>query len=149
MLGSSPLGSSPLGSVYFSNGQLVVVVPTEVGRPNGVVSNTGWLPSVASEPLDTMLDEAVVDDGDYIYSANVGDVCRISLGPMINPGNLFTYRMNSSMGNGVVVRLYSDETIVCTWSHMLTPEMFDYARPLSQAQRGMLTGNISYSITTT
>lgn len=149
MLGSSPTGSTALASVSVVNGQVVVVVPADIGRPNADISNSGWLPSAGND-LYAMINEATQDDTNYIYSSRVGDTCRIALGAMILPGNEWKYAGSSSMGNGLTMRLYAGEVIVGTWSHMLTPTNDVYSRQLTQVQSDLLAaGNLSFSPTTT
>lgn len=145
------LGSSPLASVSIAAGKFLITVPavTElVGRPNADISAGPWKSTIGSTLYDA-INEPVADAADYIY-ANALGTCEMSLNPTAQPGKLLSYRASSSMGNGLIVRLLVDGTVIGTWAHALTTTDDLYSQTLTPEQTAqMASGKVTVQLTGT
>jgi hypothetical protein len=117
-------------------------------RPDADDSAGAWLPSTGSD-LYAMVDEAVLDDGDYIYTDSAS-TCRLSLGAMTDPGVNYAHRINYRIkGNGsvtITVRLGATSTTVATWTHNPAPSsLTTYTQTLASGDVDTFRANSGYS----
>jgi hypothetical protein len=94
-------------------------------HPDADVTDGGWLNEVAGTSLFASIDEATINDSDYIRSQAMplSDVCEVALeNPLGTPGQPMTvsYRYKDGGVTGdisLIVTLLQGATEIATWSH--------------------------------
>jgi hypothetical protein len=122
-----------------SLGTLTPVTFTAVDIPPvSDVSAGTWLPSVPAAPLYSMIDEAVVNDGDYDYTQSKSAM-RVGLGTMndpgVNYGHRFVYRIKGDGSTTIIARIGAGGTTVATYTHAPAPaSLTTYEQMFTDAQ---------------
>lgn len=116
-------------------------VTAQYARPTSDVSAGGWTASSGTD-LFAMIDEAVVDDADYITSSTAS-ICEVALGSMSDPalstGHIVRYRISATVG-GIIVRLQEGTTTIASWTHNPAPSsLTTYAQTLSGSEADSIT----------
>jgi hypothetical protein len=112
------------------------------GRPRLDVAAGNWLPSSGSD-LYAMLDEAVADASDYIYTETAGP-CEVLLNKLDDPGTdtgqVVRYQAWSDTGTGLIVTLKQDAVVIGSWTHaVLSASPTIYEQLLTPAQCDAIT----------
>ena len=106
---------------------LTISIPSQPQRvfPISDIAAGAWQP-LSGGDLFAMLDETVIDDGDYIFSADnpQTDICEVELGDLVDPhlsnDHVISYRYEKENNYGqmnLIVRLMEGATIRRTWTH--------------------------------
>jgi hypothetical protein len=111
-------------------------------RPLSDVSDGTWTPSAGTSLAD-MINEQAADDSTYI-STSSASICRMKLGPVVNPGTtsgqVMRYRAGSSTGNGLKVRLTQGAVLIAEWMHAQLPtQQTTFAQSLTALQCAAIT----------
>lgn len=123
-----------------------LALQTQAIRP-GVDTVAGqWQPTNGGS-LYAMVDEAVVDDGDYIYSSNApsNDTCKLKLiAPPATPAHRVLheihYRVGSEVNGGTVkVTLLCGAVEIASWQHNSLDAFTTYVQSLSDSQATAIT----------
>ena len=99
-----------------------------------------------------MIDEAVTDDADYIYTNSAASVCEMALQTTAYPGTasqVFEFRASSDYSNTVQARLKNTGgATVATWTQVLTATPTTYQKTLTAGEIAAITsGALSLELT--
>ena len=116
-------------------------VNTQEAYPTQDVTDGLWAPSIGTN-LFEVIDETLVDDGDYIYNAT-GSTCEIKLGavsaPLTDEDQQLTYRLLPGLGR-LSVALKCGAVTIANWGpHILTGATQEITQVLSTAQAAAIT----------
>lgn len=96
---------------------------TRYARPDGVISAGSWAPSSGTD-LAAMLSEPSADSSTYIEATGPA-ICEIALGPVEDPGTssgqVVRYKVGSTTGNGLIVKLKQGDVDIAEWRHAVLP----------------------------
>lgn len=116
-------------------------VNTQEAYPAQDVTDGLWTPSIGTN-LFEVIDETLVDDGDYIYNST-GSTCEIKLGainaPLTDEDQQLTYRLLPGLGR-LSVALKCGAVTIANWGpHILTGATQEITQVLSTAQAATIT----------
>lgn len=122
---------------------VVVAGTPQILVPASDIAAGAWLPSVAAQPLYSMLDETPSDDADYDYtvSASTMEVKFTSgVDPQVSTGHVVRYRLKGNGSNSAVVTLKQGATTIAQWTETNVPSTVTlYAHTLSAGEADAIT----------
>lgn len=93
--------------------------PPQALVPSADVSNGAWLASSGAD-LFAMIDEAVSNAGDFIFTASPGAECVVALAagsdPGVSTGHTVRYRAQGDGLSGLTVALLQGTTVIASWT---------------------------------
>jgi hypothetical protein len=120
-----------IAATYAGSGNLFVLSGAALMRPDADTSTGSWTNEVDAAVLFPSIDEAIIDDADYIKSSATpaNDVCKIRLSdPLFSPAQPFSvnyrYRKSGSLQIDLTVRLLEGVTQIATFTHTNIADTF-------------------------
>jgi hypothetical protein len=137
------LGEFALGD--FIEAEEAVVVDYLI--PDGDVIDGGWTNELGGTVLFTSIDEAVIDDADYIRSSTnpVADLCKVSISDPFTvatePMSVnYRYKKSGFPVLNLRVRLLQGATEIAAWTHNdISSSFVTETQPLSSGQFSSIT----------